>query len=78
MDLRDRLRMEVVIRRLAVTRAYERLKKEEKEATKERRQVPRGLREELQRDIADATGNVESVVAALEAASRFPPLAWRP
>lgn len=75
MDLRDTIRMELVVRRLAVGVAHDRLAKEEKEARKESRQVPRSLRDRLQADINDARANVDSAGAALEAVARFPPLA---
>lgn len=74
MDLRERLRVEVIVRRMAVSTARARLKQEEREANKERRQVPEHLRVQLMRAIKDAEGNVDAAVASLEGVNRFPPI----
>lgn len=74
LDLRDRIRTEIIIRRLAVSSALERLKKEEKLAHSENRSVPRALMEKLQADIDFARDNASAAVCSLEAACCFPPL----
>ncbi len=74
MDLRTRIQLEVVTRRLAVGQAIKRLRVEEREAQRERRQVPRPLMDRLLREIADAKLHVGSAVASFEAVNKYPPL----
>ncbi len=74
MDLKTRIQMEVEVRRLAVGQAVKRLRQEEREAQRERRQVPRSLMDRLQREIADAKRGVSAACASLEAVSKYPPL----
>lgn len=74
LDLRERINLEIVMRRLAVTAARTRLKAEEKEAAKENRKVPRVLYDRLMADLHSAEDAVQSAVISLEAVSRFPPL----
>ncbi len=72
--MKTRIQMEVVSRRLAVGAAYKRLRAEEREAQRERRQVPRVLLDKLQREISDAKLLVGSAIASLEAVCKYPPL----
>lgn len=74
MDLRTGLQTEVLVRRMHVTAAYARLHKEEREAQKEKRQLPNHMRVQLISEINFAQGNLDSAVIGLEAACKYPPL----
>ena len=74
MDIREKLKTESIVRRLQVWQAVKRLREEEREAAKEKRPIPPSMRARLQSDIADARLNVNSVMAALGAAEKYPPL----
>lgn len=73
-DLRTRLQTEVLVRRMHVSTAFDRLHKEEREAQKEKRPLPKHARDLLAAEIAFAQGNLQSAVAALEAVCKYPPL----
>lgn len=74
MNLVDRLRLELEVRRMAVRAAIHRITLEEREASKDKRSVPRHLMDQLQTEVRYAKENVYACEAALCGASRFPPL----
>jgi hypothetical protein len=74
MDLVTRLRMEVETRKIRVLDAKKRMVREEAEAKRERRAVPRELADRLADDIREAKKAVESCQISLEAACKYPPL----
>ena len=74
MDLRERLKMESIVRGLAVWKANQRLKEEQTMSRKEERFLPPSVLERLRSDVKDAQANVFSVRAALAAVEKYPPL----
>lgn len=74
-DIRIRSQTRLLAAQLDVHAAYERLAREEKEASREKRPIPRHLRDRLEADIRDAKLALGSARAAAEAVNRFPPIA---
>lgn len=74
-DLKTRVQLRLEIARLEVRAAYDRLAKEEKEATREKRPLPQNLRQRLEADIRDAKLAVRSAEASFYGVNRFPPIA---
>lgn len=74
MDLKTRVQMQTVVRRLEVAQVMRRIKQEKNEARKEKRPVPKEMRRKLDSQYNDAVANVRAAEAAAIAVNRFPPL----
>lgn len=74
MDLRDKIRGEIVCRQLAVKAATDAVKRAEREARKESRGVPRSEMERLQADVKFARAQLDSAHCSLEGVLRYPPV----
>ncbi len=74
MTLVDRLQTRLAMCRIAVGQAYKAIARAEKEAHKDKTQVPQALMTRLVDNVNAAKDECYSVEAALCGASKFPPL----
>ncbi len=74
-NLVTKVRLSVVERGLVVGACLDKIKRAEREARKEQRQVPRAEMDRLQSDLRDARRNVDSAECSLAGCSKYPPLA---
>ena len=76
MDLKTRIHMEIVSRRMIVASAVDRKRREVSEATREKRPLPRSRQDALDAEIYAARLNVRSAEASFEGVNKYPPLSW--